>query len=530
MAASSRVWGMRVLVAAAWFSALQAFVQPGAVFAGQRPSVDAHRQRPPERWSLPRKRRSTSLRAASFEDAFTLPPDDVVEAVSRTGTRMTASDVAAAGGMSLEKARKGLVALAAAIGSEANLEVSKSGELIYVMPPDPRAALSKASTAASLRENWKNIKPVLFTALRIAFGVALFASIAVIYSALIVLSSSGSSDREDRDRRGSDSFGGGSSFGGDASFGGGGFGGGGFGFGPSLWYGPSPFDLFFYRPYYTYGGYEYGDVGEDRKPKMGFLEAVYSFVFGDGDPNEGREQKALAAVASTARRNGGVVTAEQLAPLLDPPEYKRPGESRNVDESWVLKALTRLNGRPEVTSSGEIVYVFDDLQTTAGDVTKGEKAPSILKEQRVPFSLADEGQLFFAGLLGAFNLVGAGYLGLKLAEIPAGLLLPGWLGAVQFAYPALLAYAVGFLVAPVVRNLSLASENEKVDDRNRKRTQWRDVLQSGQVDGKLAEARKFRTAMRQVGAGDSVYSTAVDASSQGAASDLADFDRKLGAS
>lgn len=55
---------------------------------------------------------------------------------------------------------------------------------------------------------------------------------------------------------------------------------------------------------------------------MGFLESVYSFVFGDGDPNTGREKKQLAAVAAAARRNGGVLTAEQMAPLLDPPEYE----------------------------------------------------------------------------------------------------------------------------------------------------------------------------------------------------------------
>jgi len=39
-------------------------------------------------------------------------------------------------------------------------------------------------------------------------------------------------------------------------------------------------------------------------------------------PFEGREEKQLAAVAAAARRNGGVLTAEQMAPLLDPPEYK----------------------------------------------------------------------------------------------------------------------------------------------------------------------------------------------------------------
>lgn len=67
--------------------------------------------------------------------------------------------------------------------------------------------------------------------------------------------------------------------------------------------------------------------------------------------------------------------AEQLAPYLDAPAPKDPtayavaGSSpltAVVDESFVLPVLTRLNGRPEVTPDGNIVYVFPDLMTSAG--------------------------------------------------------------------------------------------------------------------------------------------------------------------
>jgi len=451
--------------------------------------------------------------AATLNDAFDLPPEDVVEAVGKAGNRVTAADVAAAGGMSLEKARKGLASLAAAVGKDVNLEVSKSGEIVYAFQGDANSALGKASAAASLRNTWNSAKPLVLSGLRIAFGVGLFASIAIVYSAIIVISSQ-SSDREDRDdRRGGGGFGGG---------------GGGFGFGPALWYGPSPFDLFWYQPYYTYGGYDYGYEYEQPKPKMGFLEAVYSFVFGDGDPNNSRDQAELAAVAAAARRNGGVLTAEQMAPLLDPPPYRKSGESYNVDESWVLKAVTKLNGRPEVTSSGEIVYVFDDLQTTAAG-ERGSRPPAIIEEKEVPFSLADEGQLFFAGLLGAANLVGAGYLGLQLARFPAGMVLPGFLGTVQFLYPALIAYAVSFFAAPAWRWFRNKSLNQAIEERNEQRRQWLRVLQSGEADGKLAEARTWRSSMRLVGSKeDSVYSTGKDATSQATEKAMADFDRQLG--
>ena len=37
---------------------------------------------------------------------------------------------------------------------------------------------------------------------------------------------------------------------------------------------------------------------------------------------------------------------------LDPPEV--PGGSYNVNESWVLPAISKLNGRPEVAKDGQI--------------------------------------------------------------------------------------------------------------------------------------------------------------------------------
>jgi len=262
---------------------------------------------------------------------------------------------------------------------------------------------------------------------------------------------------------------------------------------------------------------------------MGFLETVYSLVFGDGDPNEGQDQRALQAVAALARRSGGVLTAEQMAPLLDPIAYKKSKDSTNVDESFVLSAVQRLNGRPEVSSSGNIVYVFDDLQTTAGEASQDEKPPAILKEREVPFSLAEDDQLGLAGLLGAFNLGGVAYLGTQFASISAaGFKLVGFLAFVQGIYPALIAYAIGFVAAPAIRYLGMESSNKEIAERNERREEWMNVLQSGEIDGKLAEARQYRQTMRQIGADDSVYSTGKSAAAQGTSNDLADFDKKLG--
>eukprot|EP00960_Hanusia_phi_P029549 748016-Hanusia_phi.AAC.1 len=136
--------------------------------------------------------------------------------------------------------------------------------------------------------------------------------------------------------------------------------GGGFSFymGPSYWWGPSPFDIFYFSSSSPYGVNRY-----ENPSQLSFLESVFSFLFGDGNPNANFEQRRYKALANLIRAKGGVVTAEEVAGYLDPPA--EPDENKMIDESFVLPALTQLGGVPEVTESGDIVYVFEDLQLSA---------------------------------------------------------------------------------------------------------------------------------------------------------------------
>ena len=60
---------------------------------------------------------------------------------------------------------------------------------------------------------------------------------------------------------------------------------------------------------------------------------------------------------------GGVVTAEQLAPFLDAPK-QQDRDSTTVDEGFVVPALVRFGGSPEVDERGNLLYRFPDLQKT----------------------------------------------------------------------------------------------------------------------------------------------------------------------
>ena len=121
----------------------------------------------------------------------------------------------------------------------------------------------------------------------------------------------------------------------------------------SNFWGPSPFDFFFYRPYRPYYVY-----GRPLRAELGFLESVFSYIFGDGDPNNNIEEVRVRAAAAMIKANGFAVTAEQLAPFSSPPDSLDLTDSQAIlSESFVLPIVTALGGIPAATADGDIVYV-----------------------------------------------------------------------------------------------------------------------------------------------------------------------------
>ena len=261
--------------------------------------------------------------AVSYESLReNLPSQKVIDAVESINSSnqqyVIASDVAAKAGVSLSQARKDLTALASL--TQGNVAVSNDGELLYSFPPSIPSALSTQSAKYKAIQTFRKVWPTLFWLIRISFGVALLASVLAIFSTIFFLSSTSSSSDDNDNRRRSN---------GPGMRMGGGF------YDP--WWGPSPFDAFYYRPYGYYGAYGRRD---SRPDEMGFLESVFSYIFGDGDPNGNLEERRLQLASNVIRENGGAVTAEQLAPFCDAekdPSYEEgPNESAYVDEVCLL--------------------------------------------------------------------------------------------------------------------------------------------------------------------------------------------------
>ena len=264
--------------------------------------------------------------------------------------KVIASDVATRAGISISDARKELTTLASL--AKGDISVSSDGELIYEFPSNLKQVLESNSAKYKALQRWEQAWPTIFWFTRISFGVALLVSVALIFSTILVLQTSagGSSSSDDDNRRD------------DRRIGGGG-GGGGFGFGPSYFWGPSPFDFFYYRPYGGYGYYGQPVTERPRDPEeMGFLESIFSYVFGDGNPNQGLEEQRLQLVAQMIRDNNGAVTAEQLAPYCDAPDpdssSTTSSDKQYIDESFVLPIVSQLDGQPRVTEEGDIICKF----------------------------------------------------------------------------------------------------------------------------------------------------------------------------
>ena len=393
------------------------------------------------------------------------PNPTIMQAVEQLGYRVTVGDVAAKAGLDVNFAQRELLTLASEAGG--NLQVAESGDIAYLFPNNFRDILRNKFLRLQLQEWWQKIWRILFYLIRISFGIVLVASILLIFVAITILLSSS----------GSDNNGGGGGEGG----GGGGGRGGGFFFFPYFW---NDLLWIFYwnhnEPYYQQRSRLTG-----QKPQMSFLEAVFSFLFGDGNPNHNLEERKWSDIAAAIRNNRGAVVAEQIAPYL---ENLGQGYAREYEE-YMLPALARFDGRPEVSPQGQIVYHFPQLQTTATE-RNSEPVAAYLREMLWRFSNASSGQIILAAGLGALNLVGALVLGNLLSN---SAIASGFIGLVSAIYPMILIYGVGFLAIPLIRYFWIQWKNSRIEARNQERQQRAMLLNEPDANllQKLAYAREF---------------------------------------
>ncbi|PHU00588.1 hypothetical protein BC332_30375 [Capsicum chinense] len=271
-------------------------------------------------------------------------------------------------------------------------QVSDEGDVLYVFPKDYRSNLMAKSFKMKIEPLLEKAKLAGEYLVRVSFGTTLIASIVIVYTTIIAILSS-RSEEDNRGRRGR-SY--------DNGF--------------TFYF--SPTDLFWYwDPYYYRRRRVHKESGG-----MNFIESVFSFVFGDGDPNQEIEEERWKLVGQYISSNGGVVAAEELAPFLD---VEIP--NKTDDESYVLPVLLRFDGQPEVDEEGNILYRFPSLQRTAAPQRSGRKeyvgkrwtdwvgqVERFLQEKKWQFSKTSSSERALVIGLGGLNLFGVIILGTML--------------------------------------------------------------------------------------------------------------------
>lgn len=249
---------------------------------------------------------------------------------------------------------------------------------------------------------------------------------------------------------------------------------------------------------------------------MNFLEACYSYLFGDGDPNEGLDTLLDQTIARLIQQNNGYVTAEEVAPYMRTLPVEVDGSQPvQVDESFMLPLLIKYGGQPIVTEEGNIIYRFEELSKgvqyeLAEGYRKLEVRSAIFKresgesdallldevgvkdidydallELQGQFSRAEKNTQAIVGLFGLVNLGGAVWLGQTLATLgirggssaalsasTVALRDSPFLLLLGRAYPLLAGYAVLFNLIPLGRFVSRRLNTPKMDGRNSRRVKF----------------------------------------------------------
>jgi len=270
-----------------------------------------------------------------------------------------------------------------------------------------------------------------------------------------------------------------------------------------------------------------------QQQRLSFFDTIFSFLWGDGNPNRKREKRLMRAIASFVSSQSGVVTAEQVAPYLDEVLFSDNSGSandsnrRNYHEEHMLKVLSMLAGVAEASDDGRLAYIFphfitaesltlsSSLSSSSSSSSSSASTtvidPPPIMEAEWKFSkIKGEGFGWAIGL-GLVNLLEVIFLGALLlkvqtAEAAGEQLLPNddqdlvvalvrtflpYLGTIWWI---LLVYAVTYFVIPLVRYLFIQFLNEGIRKRNQQRRERVEALMtelntSPSIQDKIAVAK-----------------------------------------
>ena len=338
------------------------------------------------------------------------------------------------------------------------LKVTESGELLYYFPGGMRSTVH--GFGPGMRRFWKNFArgaarvfsflfKVWIVAMLVGYFVAFVAIGVLAIVASVAASAAGRGGRDDR--RGG---------------GGGGFGG--------MYLAMQLLDLILRMWFWSS---ILGMNERQRRPREGraFYKSVFGFVFGDGDSNQGWEERERKHVISYIQGHKGVITLEELMGMTG-----REGDDAN---SLMNRLLLEYEGEPGVTENGTLIYTFAELMRTSRNAQEQGTVQLQAGPTRrpVPFSANKPKTNGWIIFFNAFNLLfGTYFLAISLTQGAAAL---GKTGPFLYAFTGNLLmnvsinpvgvleiglgivpvlFSIVFFLVPLFRRIRLSRQNEAI--------------------------------------------------------------------
>jgi len=145
----------------------------------------------------------------------------------------------------------------------------------------------------------------------------------------------------------------------------------------------------------SYGRVRASKNGETRP----LHKAVFSFVFGEEDPNKNWEDQEYKAIISYIQANRGVISLAEYMAFT--------GKKSTEAETDIISFCSKFEGSPEATGEGTIVYRFDKLLLSSDTEKIGELIPPI--ERLKSFSDNKKSMNIWFGVINAVNIIFSSY-------------------------------------------------------------------------------------------------------------------------
>jgi hypothetical protein len=298
----------------------------------------------------------------------------------------TVADIVAKTALPLRTVRE-LVPVAADEYS-ARLEVTESGEILYSFPHGFvskyrgfRAGLRKA--AEKIKKGIKIAASAFFKVWIMLMLVGYFLFFMLIALAALLLSVAASSSSNERSSRRGDGIGG-------------------------LYLASRIFNLIIHIWFYSellkpidpyYRGR--GTISPARPKSRPLHKAIFSFIFGDGDPNADWPSREKQAVIAYIQANRGVISLPEVMALTGLPPDKA--------EERITAYCAEFGGLPEATEDGTVVYRFDGLLLRADTQNRSFPGLSGPIKRLKSFSVNEKKMNVWFSLINGVNLVFGSY-------------------------------------------------------------------------------------------------------------------------